>query len=1011
MNSMKPYKTLLILLVFLVFLFGPSFFIEGPVRIASGLSIRFPSPPSDITRLISSRRVITAVDTSTVNCTDSLPQTGSQTVSEVSDSLPAQGRDFIPVEFADSSSVWQSLLDSIISGSGQTRILYYGDSQLEGDRITDLLRSEMRKYRGGTGPGLLSPTMLVQYTRTVYLRSSSNWRRYNFLSYRSGEISHRDLGPMMSISRFTSPVDSTASLQKAWIKISPSIYADTLSRIYDSLRIFYGKLDDTLVISVSGKNRRICTDTLYPFAGIREYVANVEREREITIGMEGISSPDIYGISVESGKGLVVDNIPSRGSAGLEFTLVDRQSLSALYGLLDPDLVILHYGLNVVLNIRDSYSYYENAIFRQLSLLKSMLPGTAILVIGVTDMARQEGEEYHSFPNIPLISAAQRRAAERAGVMFWDSREAMGGADAIVSWKNNIPPLAADDYTHLSYEGGHILANRLIEGMLAGREMADYSLAAYVSDTVEIPADQAANAFLPLQGDENMTGEPGLWSRLKAYNPSQPLIFTGLSFWLFMLALLTGYSVIFSKPVLRNCYLFLFSLFFYYKSGGLFFILLVISTLTDYIAAWLIYITGRRFFKRVFLFISLFVNLGMLAYFKYAAFLTGVVNDLLNTDIPVYDWLAVISNNNLGTSFNINNIILPVGISFFTFQTISYTMDVYRGRVKPVRNILDFGFYVSFFPQLVAGPIVRASEFIPQLYAKFSLTRREWGHALFLILSGLVKKVIISDYISVNLIDRVFANPEIFSGFENLVSVYGYGLQIYCDFSGYTDIAIGVALMLGYRLPLNFNSPYKAGSITDFWRRWHISLSRWLRDYLYISLGGNRKGVVRTNINILVTMLLGGLWHGAAWRFVLWGGLHGFGLIIHKLWIRIAGGRGEKSRLWRFLSIFITFNFVSFCWIFFRAGSMTGARALISQVLWSFSPGEWIDVLKTYSQVFTIIVAGYILHFLPTTVKESYRGLFIRLPLVVKMVVVYIIALALFNIQSADIQPFIYFRF
>ncbi len=279
----------------------------------------------------------------------------------------------------------------------------------------------------------------------------------------------------------------------------------------------------------------------------------------------------------------------------------------------------------------------------------------------------------------------------------------------------------------------------------------------------------------------------------------------------------------------------------------------------------------------------------------------------------------------------VDRIILPVGISFYIFQVISYTADVYKGRIQPVRNLLDFGFYVSFFPQLVAGPIVRAEEFIPQLYKPFFLSRRQFGLAVFWILNGLAKKVILSDYLAVNFIDRVFDNPMLFSGFENFFALFAYSLQVYADFSGYTDIAIGVALLMGFYLPKNFDSPYKAENPQQFWRRWHISLSRWLKTYLYIPLGGNRNATFGTyfwialiafvalvltgswvatgvilaisvvvlivavckpdhrkllyaNLNSFITMLLGGLWHGASWNFMIWGGLNGIGMIVNKFW-------------------------------------------------------------------------------------------------------------------------------
>ena len=241
------------------------------------------------------------------------------------------------------------------------------------------------------------------------------------------------------------------------------------------------------------------------------------------------------------------------------------------------------------------------------------------------------------------------------------------------------------------------------------------------------------------------------------------------------------------------------SLFFYYKSGGYFFVLLIFSTLVDYTAGILIYNSRTKFKKKLFLTMSVATNLSLLVYFKYAYFFTGLFNQSFHSNFEVINRLALWTNQLTGSGFDISKIILPVGISFFTFQTISYSVDVYRGKLEPVRSIIDFGFYVTFFPQLVAGPIVRAAEFMPQLYQKYKLTKQEFGHAVFLILNGLIKKTMISDYISINYVDRIFDSPSSFSGFENLMAVYGYSIQIYCDFSGYTDIAIGVALLLGFR--------------------------------------------------------------------------------------------------------------------------------------------------------------------------------------------------------------------
>ena len=408
------------------------------------------------------------------------------------------------------------------------------------------------------------------------------------------------------------------------------------------------------------------------------------------------------------------------------------------------------------------------------------------------------------------------------------------------------------------------------------------------------------------------------------FNSDSPLLFTQFYFWAFFALVYSVFAIIMefgtksnrpspianrqspivnSRLHLRNVFLMAVSWFFYYKTSGLFLLLLLFVTLSDWLIARRIYQAKgeRREAKserqaKWWLALSVVIDLGLLCYFKYAYFFTNVVNDLLGTEFAVFDLFAYIGNGfSESGRFMVDKIILPVGISFYLFQVMSYTIDVYRGHVKPVKNILDFGFYVSFFPQLVAGPIVRASEFIPQLYKPFRVSRRLVGLAIFWVLNGLIKKIVLSDYLAVNLIDRVFDNPLLFSGFENLFALFAYSLQVYADFSGYTDIAIGIAMLLGFYLPQNFDSPYKSRNPQEFWRRWHMSLSRWLKSYLYIPLGGNRSvlgkpmknKITAGNINSFITMLLGGLWHGASWNFVIWGALNGAGMIVYKVWAKM----------------------------------------------------------------------------------------------------------------------------
>lgn len=407
------------------------------------------------------------------------------------------------------------------------------------------------------------------------------------------------------------------------------------------------------------------------------------------------------------------------------------------------------------------------------------------------------------------------------------------------------------------------------------------------------------------------------------FDSSHPLLFTQSYFWVFFLLVYAGLYFIITRHwrlTVRNAYLFAASLFFYYKTSGIFVLLLVFST----IMGWRLGIGMDRclssYRRKTMMIIGVTVNLLILGFFKYAYFFTDIFNETFGTDY----YIAI-------------KILLPVGISFYTFQNISYIVDVYKHKIVHVSNVFDFGFYTSFFPQLVAGPILRADQFVPQLYKPFHLSRRQFGLAVFWILNGLVKKIVLSDYLAVNFVDRVFDNPLLYTPFENFSALMVYSLQVYADFSGYTDIAIGVALLMGFHLPLNFNSPYKAQNPTDFWRRWHISLSHWLRDYLYIPLGGNRSSgwlsyglltlilaiasfrlhnlwftltivivlltiallywmrpthrrELGTNVNNMDTMLLGGMWHGSSFNFITWGGLNGLGILVYKWW---------SKRTWR----------------------------------------------------------------------------------------------------------------
>ena len=612
------------------------------------------------------------------------------------------------------------------------------------------------------------------------------------------------------------------------------------------------------------------------------------------------------------------------------------------------------------------------------------------------------------------------------------------------------------------------------------------------------------------------------FQKLFSFDKEHPLLFTQFYFWAFFAIVFAVFSLVKNKCLLRNAFLFFVSLFFYYKTSGLFTLILIFITIYNYLGAQWLNSRKKERSRNIVLAFSVIVNLSILFYFKYAYFITDVVNNLFGADFRVFDVFSWMGNQLAGSNrFNVDAILLPVGISFYTFQAISYIMDVYRKRIEPVRNIFDFGFYVSFFPQLVAGPIVRANEFIPQLHKKYFLSRRMFGIAVFWIMNGLVKKIVLSDYIAVNFIDRVFEGPHLYSGFGNLSALFGYSLQVYADFSGYTDIAIGVAMLMGFYLPQNFNSPYKAKHPGEFWKRWHMSLSRWLQDYLYIPLGGNRNATfgsfciitmiaaiavflsgswwiglgvlvlatvialvaylkpekrkkITTNINSMDTMLLGGLWHGASWNFMIWGGLNGIGMIFYKFWkdwsnttrtlfifivtvtlkllsifaphpvfnmffvwcfiifignvIRLAYQLifKEKAKTLQWLAdawaIFQTFTFITFTRLFFRSGSnldpaeanetaWNTAKSMVDQIGSHWTFDQVREITLQYYNVFIVIILGMVIHWLPENFKRRYRIWFANMPLPLMAVVCFLIIFVIYQFITADLQSFIYFQF
>ena len=532
------------------------------------------------------------------------------------------------------------------------------------------------------------------------------------------------------------------------------------------------------------------------------------------------------------------------------------------------------------------------------------------------------------------------------------------------------------------------------------------------------------------------------------YDGKNPLLFNNGFFVYFFTLFILLFFALRNHHKARRYVFCIFSLYFFYKASGWFVGLVLVSAVVDFFLSNAIYREKSQSRKKFLLVLSILFNLGMLFYFKYT------------------DFFIEISNSLFDTNFNPLNLILPIGISFYTFENLSYTVDVYRGEFKPANKFSDYLLFLAFFPKLMMGPIVRAHDFVPQINEPYVISERDFAKGFFLIISGLIKKLVISDYITLNMVDYMFDNPALHTGVENLMAVYGYAMVIYCDFSGYSEIAIGIALWLGFKIPPNFMSPYQSLNITEFWRRWHISLSTWLKDYLYIPLGGNRNfsiasfifvggflvgsfimGVelfhlsnlwaavvsavlllifiipavitrktsgIAANFNLLTTMLLGGFWHGASWNFIIWGAIHGVGLGIHKIWMLLTDksfAAFNQSRIYKIISGILTFHFVCFAWIFFKAEDLEIAKEMIYQIFNNFDISVFGPFYDNYKGVVWMILAAMVLHLIPDNLADKVIARTKTIPMVVYILVFFLFLILYGYFKSVEQVMPIYLQF
>jgi alginate O-acetyltransferase complex protein AlgI len=486
---------------------------------------------------------------------------------------------------------------------------------------------------------------------------------------------------------------------------------------------------------------------------------------------------------------------------------------------------------------------------------------------------------------------------------------------------------------------------------------------------------------------------------LFSFDPYDPLLFTSALFLFLFFFILIVYRITSGIKIIRVLVLIAFSFFFYYKSNGLFFLLLLISSVFNYSSA-IGLVNTKGLIRRILFIGAISINLLLLGYFKYTDFFISMINDVRTSEFQYLD------------------IFLPVGISFYTFKVISYLTDVYWETMEPERNFLDLTLYITFFGNILAGPIDRASAFLPQVKKEYYISRQQISMAVLLIISGLIKKVVIADYLSLNFVDRVFEFPTRFSGVENLLAVYAYSLQIYCDFSGYTDLAIGISLLLGYHLMENFNFPYKATSVADFWRRWHISLSSWLADYLFrpLQMKFRNMRMAGNILALLITFVLCGFWHGASWTFIAWGFIHGFYMAFslltakpRKRFIDLIGL--SDTKILPIIQRIITFHLIAFAWIFFRAPSFEYAGDMLDQIFTFFHPEIFLQFLEGYSTVTLLILLGYALHFLPRSLEAKTVDFLSNRSLLMNGFLLALFIWVAIQVKSSDLQPFLYFQF
>jgi alginate O-acetyltransferase complex protein AlgI len=893
------------------------------------------------------------------------------------------------VDYAGMKAFYSRLKNLDEKRNSVVRILHFGDSIIWADILTLRMKALFQRDFGDGGRGVVP--LFHKLERTV-LDHKNPTPEFSFQRERA-----KPWGSLNPELGFLGESFSPVYFQSVSYHISPEKFEPwTRAQVISHLKTSAPLLDSSVNYQIQSGGQLVQEKSILSKGKCSSVRIDFSPTKEIKFSVpSGSSLPFIDALVLETNYGISYSPISIMGLEISDLLTVPEHSFACGIQEFDPSLIVLQFGVNESQNLWLSASrnpaFYESAFRNVVRRFKKFAPNASILLISPVERIRRNNQgNFITMPEMMKIREITIQTAVEEGVAYFDSLKALGGEGK--SGELYRAGIIQEDRTHLTRAGGDYL------GELIYKEIYNqYNL--FVGKERKIEEKKKIESKI-----EN----------------DKAVHFTSKSYIYFLFFVLVTGLVLQRFPSIKIFFLLLFSYYFYISWNFYPVFLLIFSTIVDYYCAHWIYkdqIAGRRGLR--FLILSLMSNLGLLFFFKYFNFSLAILGSLLDHEFPNYQ------------------ILLPVGISFYTFQTLSYTIDVYRKNILPEQKYFKFSLYVAFFPQLVAGPIVRASEFLPNMNTNarhFIVDNAKFSRAIFLICNGILLKLI-ADWLGVNLIDRVYTTPEMYTSMETLFAVYAYSIQIYGDFAGYSNIAIGSALLLGFHLTKNFQRPYQAMSITDFWRRWHISLSHWFRDYLYIPLGGNKK---RVYFNLWVTMFLCGLWHGAGLNFIIWGSYHGVLLTIERIFSKkkinkfpakkrelilllksisngsLLGlnfffqifGRFLKQGFLRVILWILTFHLIVFGWVLFRVSSFAQAMQIWENIL----KKDWTYPNLDY-QILSLIVCFFVIHLSPSIWKEKISLYWGNLSGSVQGFTLGVFTLMCFKLATSESKAFIYFQF